>query len=81
MRISAQLRPAEHAAILAGASAAHGLHRLGVLRQSRGAATTLVLASRYPDARRAILLAIAMRTAALEGVHACRLAYGKSVVL
>lgn len=48
--------PAEHAADLAGAIDALGLRRPALLGHSMGAATSLALASTYPDAVGAILL-------------------------
>lgn len=48
--------PATQADDLAGVITALGLHRPIVLGHSMGAATTLVLAGRYPDLPRAILL-------------------------
>jgi pimeloyl-ACP methyl ester carboxylesterase len=48
--------PAEHAADLAGAITALGLHRPALLGHSMGAATALALAGTFPDVVRAILL-------------------------
>lgn len=48
--------PPEHAADAAGAIAALGLHKPALLGHSMGAATSLELASTYPEVPRAILL-------------------------